>query len=317
MSQIYNFNSRNLLGVAYLDGHRPYLIMVRGTYGEIHVDALNFTRSSLSTVWSWDSFQEWGILGMNRYFGQGAHYLHAADLDADGCDELVLGGYVLDQTGIPLWSTGHKHADHCYIGDIDPEHPGLEIYYGIEGILDFFPEYGWGIEMVDALTGDLLWQLGETTTHIHDQGLVADIDARFPGMECFSAEKGPKRWLHTANGTLIASEDTFNVDDSPKAVFWDADPQRELFVDGRIFKFESNTTLGASIPGRDFGWVDILGDWREEIVTIVENELRIYSTTIPAINRHICLMRDPIYRVDVAHFSVGYPQVPMLYSSLE
>ena len=65
-----------------------------------------------------------------------------------------------------------------------------------------------------------------------------------------------------------------------------------------------------SIPSKK-AWADILGDWREEIIVSIEGELRIYTTTIPAIDRRVCLMQDPIYRLDVAHLSMGYAQPPM------
>jgi rhamnogalacturonan endolyase len=55
----------------------------------------------------------------------------------------------------------------------------------------------------------------------------------------------------------------------------------------------------------------VLGDWREEIITSVEGELRIYTTTIPATDRHVCLMQDPLYRLDVAHLAMAYAQPPM------
>ena len=57
---------------------------------------------------------------------------------------------------------------------------------------------------------------------------------------------------------------------------------------------------------------DLMGDWREEIVTSVAGELRIYTTTIPAVDRRPGLMTDPIYRIDVANAAMGYTQVPML-----
>ena len=41
-------------------------------------------------------------------------------------------------------------------------------------------------------------------------------------------------------------------------------------------------------------------------------ELRIYGTTIPAIDRRVCLMQDPLYRLDVVVAAMGYYQVPML-----
>ncbi len=53
-------------------------------------------------------------------------------------------------------------------------------------------------------------------------------------------------------------------------------------------------------------------DWREEIITVLQQgELCIYTTTIPASDRRVCLMQDPIYRTTVAHLSMGYPQSPV------
>lgn len=57
---------------------------------------------------------------------------------------------------------------------------------------------------------------------------------------------------------------------------------------------------------------DILGDWREEIVTFTHGDLRIYSTTIPAKDRRVCLMQDPIYRHSVCFRTMGYTHVPQV-----
>ena len=43
----------------------------------------------------------------------------------------------------------------------------------------------------------------------------------------------------------------------------------------------------------------------------VPGELRVYSTTIPARDRRVCLMQDPIYRLDVCIQAMGYTQGPM------
>ena len=40
-------------------------------------------------------------------------------------------------------------------------------------------------------------------------------------------------------------------------------------------------------------------------------ELRIYTTVIPASDRRVCLMQDPLYRIDIALKAMGYDQVPM------
>jgi hypothetical protein len=124
----------------------------------------------------------------------------------------------------------------------------------------------------------VIWGVEQQTYHVHSQGLVSDIDPAHPGMECYSGEQdNPTRWLHSAGGELIADETILDLGLSPKAVYWDADPQRELLVDGRIYDFEADTTHLSGVGGRQVAWVDILGDWLEEIVVSVEGELRIYT----------------------------------------
>jgi len=307
MREIYNFNSRNQLGVAFLDGCHPSIVAARGTYGTMKLEAYSFDNNNLINLWKWNSNQECFF----KYSGQGAHYMHSADVDSDGYDEVILGSCVINENGKGLWSTGLSHPDHCYVGDFDPGHPGLEIYYGIEGVIHPIPKYDNGICLVDAATGKVLWGIKENAYHIHSQGLVSDIDRSYPGMECYSGEdKYPKRWLHSANGTLIANEEIFDIGLRPKAVYWDADLQRELLYEERIFDYETDYTHLTAVQGYQVAWADILGDWREEIIVSVEGELRIYTTTIPAQDRRVCLMQDPIYRLDVAHLSMGYAQVP-------
>ncbi|GAF79679.1 unnamed protein product, partial [marine sediment metagenome] len=97
----------------------------------------------------------------------------------------------------------------------------------------------------------------------------------------------------------------------PLVAYWDADPQRELLTRGRIRKY-GGRDLPPRVEGSVAAVADILGDWREEIITSVSGEMRIYTTTVPAIDRRPCLMQDPIYRADVICAAMGYFQVPML-----
>ena len=57
---------------------------------------------------------------------------------------------------------------------------------------------------------------------------------------------------------------------------------------------------------------DILGDWREEVIWASEDqtELRIYSTTIPAVDRRATWMNDRQYRLAIAWQNVAYNQPP-------
>ncbi|MDP6635778.1 MAG: silent information regulator protein Sir2 [Phycisphaerae bacterium] len=299
-SRGYNYASRNQLGVAYLDGKTPCLIVERGTYNLIIVTAYEFHADKLRELWTWSNKRE-----PRKYWGQGAHWMHAADVDRDGRDEIVIGSAVIDDNGSSLWSTGLGHPDHCYVSDLDPKRPGLEIYYGIEP-----RRASNAMCMVDAATGRLLWGHDKPTTHIHSSGLVSDIDPRYPGAECYSGERDlkDKRWIHSSKGKVLAMKDLGGL--APRGAYWDADPQRELIRSGRIEKY-GGERLG-KLPGRLVAIADILGDWREELVVSVAGQMRIYSTTIRATDRRVCLMQDPIYRIDVAHAAMGYMQVPML-----
>jgi rhamnogalacturonan endolyase len=93
-------------------------------------------------------------------------------------------------------------------------------------------------------------------------------------------------------------------------VWWDADLLRELQTRGAVSKW-NGPELTKGIEGSVMAWADVLGDWREEIITYRNGELRIYTTTIPATDRRVTLMQDPLYRSDVAMKSMGYDQVPM------
>ena len=307
-SRPYNYSSRNQLGVAYLDGKTPHLLVERGTYNVIVLVAYRLADGKLEEVWRWDNRNE-----ERNYSGQGAHWLHSADVDADGRQEVIIGSAVIDDDGTALWSTGLGHPDHLYVSDIDPTRPGLEIYYGMETR----QKERNGMCLVDAATGEILWGHEGYTRHVHSRGMCSDIDSRHPGSECYSADTDSSKkyaWsrLRTAKGKVISEEDIGGF--GTHVVHWDADVQREVLLRGRIFNYEdpSSQNIEPRIEGSVISVIDLMGDWREEIVTSVPGELRIYTTTIPATARRTCLMQDPIYRMDVAHGTMGYHKVPML-----
>lgn len=291
----YNYYCRNLLGVAYLDGKKPYLIMERGTYTIIKIAALD---ADLKQVWYWEA------TGENKdYRGQGLHGLHAADVDGDGCDELVIGCAAIDHDGKSMWTLKKGHPDVAYVGDVDPDRPGLEVFYGMETRQKTDP-----VCLVDAKTGEIIWGYKGPSKHVHNQGMCADISGSIPGMECYAGEKdGSNYWLYDAKGNRLSDKSMGTL--SPRPVYWDADPQKELNLGGTVRDYEGE--VHARIEGKVVAIVDWLGDWREEIITSVEGELRIYTTTIPAKNRRVCLMQDRKYRTDVAVQSMGYYYPPI------
>jgi hypothetical protein len=297
----YNYYSRNLLGIAYLDGLRPHLIVQRGTYTLIKVEALDGT---LAPVWTWES------VGQDSGFrGQGMHGMHAADVDGDGRDELVLGSGVLDDTGRGLWCRGVGHPDVCYVADIDPTRGGLEIFYGIEP-----KQKSNAVCLVEARTGKLLWGNPEPTVHVHSQGMTGDIDPTHTGMECYAGEAkgGDQYWLYSAQGERMSADTLGEL--APKAVWWLDGPTKIYIVGKTMYRYPREQV--GSIEGRIVAIADCLGDWREEIITSLDGEIRVYSTVEPSRRRRTCLMQDRLYRNDVAVQTMGYFYPPQLSGAL-
>jgi rhamnogalacturonan endolyase len=60
------------------------------------------------------------------------------------------------------------------------------------------------------------------------------------------------------------------------------------------------------LEGRIVAVVDCLGDYREEVITSLKGELRIYTTTVPTSDLRICLMQNHQYRMGVVAQTMGY-----------
>jgi rhamnogalacturonan endolyase len=303
-----NRSNRHMMAVAYLDGKTPSVVIFRGTYGLMKAEAFFLKDKKLHKVWSWTNERAgW------RYQGQGQHAVHVADLDGDGADEVLNGSIAIDGDGRTMWSTGNGHGDRFYVTDIDPARPGLEIWYTYE---DPHPRNGVGLW--DARTGNLIFGTDEETADNQvGSGLVADIDPNHPGMEVWA-----ERFFYTAKGERLPGP----VPPQQGLVWWDADPLRELHTFGRrggqagggpdpatggtVSKWKG-AVLTEGIQGRHMLWGDIAGDWREEIVTFADGEVRIYGTVIPAADRRVTLMQDPLYRREVGLVVQGYVHVPV------
>lgn len=286
-----NRSSRHMMGVAYLDGKTPSVLVVRGTYGLMKVDAWMLQHGKLQKMWRWTNER-----APFKYQGQGQHSIKVGDIDGDGADEILNGSIAIDNDGRTMWSTGLGHGDRFYLSDIDPARPGLEVWYTIE---DPHPQHG--ASLWDARRGTLLFGIDEPNADNQlAGGLAGDVDPAFPGMEVWA-----DKYYFTAQGRRIDGP----VPPQNELVWWDGDLLREVHSRGSISKW-----TGAEI-GRTEGSVqhvaDIVGDWREEIVTFANGELRIYVTAIPAVDRRVTLMQDRLYRNDVTHRSMGYPHVPM------
>jgi rhamnogalacturonan endolyase len=195
------------------------------------------------------------------------------------------------------------------VGDFDPARPGLEIFYGIEP-----GRKSNTVCLVEAKTGKQIWGAPEITVHVHGQGMVGDIIPDEPGMECYAGEAkgGSNYWLYAASGKLINHENLGEL--SPKAIYWLDGPTKMIAFGGnsggRIVRYPAEKV--GEFRGSIVTIADCIGDWREEIITTYDGEIRIYSTTAPATTRRTCLMQDRLYRNDVAMQTMGYFYPPQL-----
>lgn len=314
---------RFLACAAYLDGVHPSAVMCRGYYDHgrpTNLVAYDLTKDKkLKKRWKFLARWDRNI----EYTNQGFHNLAVADVDGDGCDEIVYGACVIDHDGTGLYSTGLGHGDAMHVGRFTADSKGYD-YFGIHEDADC----PYGIEARDAGTGKV--SFGQFTGQDTTRGLTAKIDPRYPGNQM---------WAMCGDGLYNYQDGKKIADKFPKsinfAIWWDGDLLREL-CDHEWFGYET----GKSLP-RIYKWnweteemdtllapeecaanngskgnpclqADLFGDWREEVVwrTKDSTALHIYTTTDMTTHRLYTLMHDPVYRLGVAWQNIAYNQPP-------
>lgn len=306
-------SDRFTAGVAFLDGKTPSPVMVRGWYGRTVVAAWTFTNGALKHTWTFDS----AALGWEAYSGMGNHSVTVADFDGDGCDEICVGAMTVDHDGKGLFTTGLRHGDALHAGRFIPSRQGMQVFgvhenEGDNEIVKRTP----AVAMFDGATGEIIWQdgLGQDA----GRGVAADIDPRYDGAECWCNIGGLRRG---DTGEIISNR---KPDSCNFTIYWDADPLAELLDHVSISKWNWNAestdlllkaervVSNNGTKGNPCLSGDILGDWREEVIWASEDqtELRIYSTTIPAVDRRATWMNDRQYRLAIAWQNVAYNQPP-------
>ena len=306
-------SDRFTAGVAFLDGKTPSPIMVRGWYGRTVVAAWTFTNGALKHTWTFDS----AAPGWEAYSGMGNHSVTVADFDGDGCDEICVGAMTVDHDGKGLFTTGLRHGDALHAGSFIPSRQGMQVFgvhenEGDNEIVKRTP----AVAMFDGATGEIIWQdgLGQDA----GRGVAADIDPRYDGAECWCNIGGLRRG---DTGEIISNR---KPDSCNFTIYWDADPLAELLDHVSISKWNWNAestdlllkaegvVSNNGTKGNPCLSGDILGDWREEVIWPSEDqtELRIYSTTIPAVDRRATWMNDRQYRLAIAWQNVAYNQPP-------
>ncbi|MCX7715624.1 MAG: stalk domain-containing protein [Clostridia bacterium] len=305
-----NRSERYLAAVAYVDGKSPSMVFCRGYYGgkdtgpgRTVIAAYNLVGGKLQKVWRFDTTDS----GNEKYIGQGNHSLSVADVDYDGCDEIIYGSLAIDNDGKPLYSTGLGHGDAQHVGDFIPSRPGLEVFSVHED-----SSVAYGEEMRDARTGEILFGADEDGDV--GRGAADDVDPTYPGAESWASGK-----MMSSTGEVIYTNPSIPVN---FFAWWDGDLGRETQDSTYISKWNPEKKKAETIF-RAEGVVsnngtkanpsltaDLLGDFREETIYPLKDgtALRLFTTNIATNYKIPTLMHDIQYRLHVALQNVAYNQ---------
>ncbi|MDE6018027.1 MAG: rhamnogalacturonan lyase [Muribaculaceae bacterium] len=305
-----NRSERYLAAIAYLDGVHPSVIMCRGYYAKTALAAYDWDGKELKLRWLFDS----SLPGNEAFGGQGNHNLRIADVDGDGCDEIIYGQMTVDNDGTGLYSTGMYHGDAIHLlSDINNEK------YYVWGCHENKKD---GTSLRDAATGEVI--LIYPSNKDIGRCMAADIDPTHEGVELWSPSS---RGLRSFTGEAIAIQKKFMGETKSFlpvnfCVRWDGDLLTELLDGNTISKYNWETgeldileKFEGAISNNGTKatpclQADILGDWREEVIlrTPDNESLRIYVTDYPTDYRFHTFMEEPAYRISVANQNVAYNQ---------
>ena len=288
--------NRQMLGIAYLDGIHPSLLVMRGLYQKMVVEAWTLAQdNTLTKQWTWNRAGD---------EGGGFQQIRTGDVDGDGKEEIIHGSICIDDDGTTLWDTGEYHGDRLQLTDIDPDRPGLEIW----SVQEDPSQYENPLNLRDASDGTLIYGVGDDSYADVGRGLVADIDPGYDGLECWSSTAAGD--LHDATGTYVAGRPTnassFVCD---RAYWWGTDLLREISQGMRMFSWnyttDSVTRIGTCDP---IAVADVVGDWREEMLyyDATNHKIKIGTAITVTSKRFYTLMQDPIFRNDVSSSANGY-----------
>lgn len=271
-----------------------------------------------------------GLVGSNTLYGNGNHNLSVADVDGDGCDEILWGAAALDNDGSLLYATGYGHGDAIHVGKMIADSTDLYVFDVHEEKLKAM-HGSWDLH--NARTGRVIWH-GDQADKDNGRGMAAALIGSARCYQFWSSDDRQPRAALSGN-TVINKSCSVNF-----RIYWDGSYVDQLF-DGNapggsteakpyiqkwggssfsdVISFNSATyNYGQSCnttKSTPCLQADILGDWREELILWNKNdpsEINIYTTWTATNHAVPTLMHDHVYRMGIAWQNTAYNQPPHL-----
>ncbi len=321
-------------GVAYFDGERPYLVICRGYYTRTTITAYDFFEGKHREYFKIDS----GYVPMDNPFnsssggrhgtdpvygciaGQGDHSLSVADVDGDGCQELIYGSATIDHDGSVLYSTAAPmpdgrmvklgHGDSMHVARIDPDRPGFEIF----NVYEEGKSVPYGYALRDAETGEVIF--GEPGDRDLGRCMIGKVNPDVRGLQVWVLK------MQDCKGNVLPDK----MLGTNASIRWAADLSTQVtdgvdYVHGKHIGLVGDNTHGIMLVPEDTSTnngtkgnpaliADIFGDFREELLLRTKDSraIRIYTNTDITAHKLFTLMHDTMYRVGIAWQNNCYNQ---------
>ena len=271
---------RVMMTVGHLHGldEPASLVVLDGTYARDGYVVLTAINGKTSKV-------DWRV----EQARPAGHNLDIGDIDGDGVQEVICGGVCYNGDGTVRWEAEpFGHTDISKPAKIDANREGLQIWYAVESNNP-------GVYLVDK-NGKTVFK--EEFRHAH-YGWIARHTAKVPGLQPHTAEDGRREEYEHFPIFLPDSSHWLNLTDWQRKNFvpvhWDEGPEVVFIIrkeNKRIVKLRKNGEMenlpNSKLPeggeyGRNLLCADVIGDFRENIVTVDMERDRLMVLVNPTI----------------------------------
>lgn len=256
------------------------------------------------------------------------HGLRGGDVDGDGIDELIEGGYAVNPVKGMVMSAGIGHGDRFRVSDIDPERPGMEVFAIQQSSLC-------GMYLYDAATGEHIKEWYMPSVSDVGRAECMDVDPTHKGYEIYSTLAN----MYDCKGNVIQSYGAMEGAYPYEGLWWDGDLGREVIASNGGSGWNCNMLVSEYNEvksynryaefSKDGAWKvhgtsgarpayvgDCVGDWREEVFLFKQSDGDTpestgfvgYTTEHASDYAITCLQQDPHYALDCT--GRGYYQSP-------